>query len=182
MWLFLNNETTIFNDKLTLLHFAPERFFLDRFMKMTNLSYTPADINPSLPLIKKIDIIDIPMNDNHYDCVICCHVLEHVHDDQKAMREIYRVLKPGGWAILQVPIGRLKTFEDHAVQTPQDRQRVFGQHDHVRIYGLDYVTRLETAGFKVNVINYAKKVSDEKIRKYALSQKDIYLCSKERAS
>lgn len=179
IWLFLKNETNFFNDKLKVLHFAPEPFFLDRFSKLTNLTYFPADLTPLSPLVRKINITNIPSEDNFYDCVICCHVLEHIHDDQRAMREIFRVLKIGGYAILQVPIGRLETFEDPNIKMSEDRQRIFGQSDHVRIYGLDYKKRLEEAGFKVNVISYVNKYDSETIKKYALSQADIYFCLKQ---
>ncbi len=179
IWLFLKNETNIFHDKLKVLHFAPEPCFLDRISKLPNLFYVPADFDPPLSMIRKIDITDIPNEGNFYDCAICCHVFEHVPDDQGAMREIFRVLKPGGWAILQVPIRRLETFEDSNVMMPEDRLRVFGQSDHVRIYGLDYKKRLEQAGFAVNVIEYANKYDSEIVKKYGLSRAEIYFCIKQ---
>ncbi|MEG3066539.1 methyltransferase domain-containing protein [Acetomicrobium sp.] len=119
------------------------------------------------------------VSSNQFDCIICYHVLEHIPDDQMAMKEIFRVLKPGGWAILQVPILRDKTFEDPSVITPEDRERVFGQRDHVRIYGLDYKDRLEQAGFSVKVDDYVKQLSSDVIERYGLMKdENIYFCSK----
>jgi len=126
-----------------------------------------------------MDITNIPYEDNSFGVILCSHVLEHIPDDRKAMRELYRVLKPGGWAILQVPIIRDKTFEDFSITKPEDRERVFGQWDHVRAYGKDYRDRLEKAGFKVRVDDYVKRLGADKIKKYALKEnEDIYYCEK----
>ena len=108
-------------------------------------------------------------------------VLEHIVDDQKAMTELFRVLIPGGWAILQSPIDieRNETFEDPNVTMPQDRLRVFGQSDHVRVYGRDYKDRLEKAGFSVEVDGYVRSLGADVINKYNLDEdEDIYLCTK----
>ena len=130
-----------------------------------------------------MDITNIILPDNQFDCIICYHVLEHISDDEKAMRELFRVLKPGGWAILQSPIDymRDKTFEDSSVVLPRERERVFGQNDHVRIYGLDYKDRLERAGFIVKCYNYVSELEDDAIKKYGLSKyENIYFCIKPR--
>ncbi len=104
----------------------------------------------------RMDITDIQFPENSFDAIICNHVLEHVIDDYKAMTELHRVLKPGGWAILQVPISLSldKTYEDFSITTARGREEAFGQDDHVRIYAKDYASRLEQAGFKVNVFNW----------------------------
>jgi ubiquinone/menaquinone biosynthesis C-methylase UbiE len=99
----------------------------------------------------KADITRIPFVRNAFDIIYCSHVLEHVSDDRKAMHEFYRVLKPNGWAVLQVPITARRTFEDSTITNPIDRTKVFGRYDHVRRYGLDYKARLEEAGFKTTV-------------------------------
>ncbi|MFQ6084530.1 MAG: methyltransferase domain-containing protein [Candidatus Aminicenantia bacterium] len=128
-----------------------------------------------------MDITDIPFPDNHFDCIICCHVLEHVPDDRKAMRELFRILKPGGWAILQSPINlnRDKTFEDPNIVSSEERERVFGQSDHVRIYGRDFKNKLEEVGFVVRVDNYVQKLGDSVIKKYGLMRNEkIYFCLK----
>jgi SAM-dependent methyltransferase len=127
-----------------------------------------------------MDITKIPCKDNAFDVVLCNHVLEHVVDDQKAMRELFRVLVPGGWAIVQSPIDsqRAKTFEDPTILSAHDRERAFGQHNHVRMYGRDYKDRLEKAGFTVNVDSYAIDLDTETVRKYGLPDEEIYFCTK----
>jgi len=128
-----------------------------------------------------MDVTNILYEDNHFDVILCSHVLEHVIDDKKAMMEFFRVLKPGGWAILQVPVlqDRATTFEDPRIISPQDRESVFGRKDHVRIYGLDFKNRLECAGFKVTVDNYISTLNPEIINRYNLnSNEKIYYCTK----
>jgi len=127
-----------------------------------------------------MDITNIPYKDHSFDVVLCNHVLEHVVDDQKAMRELFRVLTPGGWAILNSPIDprRAKTFEDPNITSPQDRERAFGQQDHVRIYGCDYRERLEKAGFKVKLDNYIRDLSIDLVEKYGLKGEKVYFCTK----
>lgn len=176
IWLYLREKTNFFTARLKVLHFAPERCFQGRFKSMPNLDYITADLDSPFA-DRKIDIIAIPFEDETFDCVFCSHVLEHVPDDRKAMREIYRILKRGGWAILQVPIDnrREKTFEDPAVTDPKEREKLFGQWDHVRIYGKDYKNRLEKAGFKVEIYSYAKEDRD----KYGLIyNEEVYCCFK----
>jgi len=128
-----------------------------------------------------MDITAIQYKDDWFDVIICNHVLEHIPNDRQAMSEIYRVLKPGGWSILQVPISLSleATYEDPAIRTPEERERFFGQNDHVRIYAADYKRRLESAGFVVEVCNSRNTLSASEIRKYALlKDENIYLCSK----
>ena len=180
IWLYLQNCTTFFQDRLRVLHFAPEPFFLKTFEGLANLDYISADLN-LLTAALKIDITAIPFNDNRIDAVLCSHVLEHIVDDRKAMREIFRVLKPGGWAILLVPIDmrRAETFEDASVVTPEDRLRLFGQRDHVRIYGRDYTDRLTEAGFKVRVIDYVAELGPDATRQFGLKKNElIHWCEK----
>src|SRR5690606_37351978 len=113
MWLYLKEKTNFFTDRLKVLHIAPEHCFIDRFEKMKNLDYITADIESPLAKVK-MDIHDIPFEENTFDVVFCNHVMEHVDSDLRAMQEIYRVMKPGGWAIIQSPIDLSleKTFED----------------------------------------------------------------------
>lgn len=140
----------------TILHIAPEYNLSKWIAQQQPLSYIQGDRHmegyqyPATVL--HMDVTQLPFEAKTFDWVICNHVLEHIEDDQQAMGEIYRVLKPGGSAVLQVPISLIleKTFEDKTIQSPEDREQHFGQRDHVRIYGLDYVQRLEEAGFKVN--------------------------------
>ncbi len=147
---------------------------------MPNLDYVSAGLDSPLAMVK-MDITNIAYGDNSFDAILCVHVLEHVMDDQTAMSELFRVLKPGGWAILQSPIdlNRDKTFEDPNIVLPEDRERIFGQNDHVRIYGRDYEDRLAKAGFALKVDSYVKDLGPVLIKKYGLAKdEDIYLCSK----
>ena len=180
LWLYLKNKTNFFSDNLKVLHFAPEYIFQKTLRFMSNLDYISADLNSPMAMVK-MDITNILYEDNSFDVILCSHVLEHVVDDRKAMRELFRVLKPGGWGILQVPILRDKTFEDLSIVSPEDRERIFGQKDHVRIYGCDYKDRLEEAGFTVKVDGYVRELGDDKIKKHGLSEdQDIYFCAKQR--
>jgi ubiquinone/menaquinone biosynthesis C-methylase UbiE len=147
---------------------------------MKNLDYTTADLDSPLADIK-LDVQDMKIADNSFDVVFCNHVLEHVPDDLKAMREIYRVLKPGGMAIMQVPMNPdlKETFEDPSITDPKERHRLFGQYDHVRMYGADYHDRLKAAGFEVHVVDYSKRLSREEFEKYALPLREkLHVCSK----
>jgi SAM-dependent methyltransferase len=176
LWLYLNEQTNISSEKLKVLHFAPEAIFRRAFSSMSNLDYTTADLNdPSVDI--KIDVTKIPYPDMTFDVIFCDHVLEHVENDHKAMCELLRILKPGGWASLQVPMDNQKdkTFEDPNIVSPDDRLRYFGQEDHVRLYGLDYKDRLEQAGFMVKIEKYAKNLSPEQFKKYGLYiSEDLY--------
>lgn len=154
LWLFLNMKCEIgqFDKNLKILHIAAEKCLSDKFEEIFRENYLTADLyNPSAKI--KMDITDIKENDEVFDIIICNHVLEHVIDDRKAMREFYRVLKRGGWAILNVPvINGEKTYEDFSINTEEGRLKAFGQGDHVRAYGRDYIDRLREVGFKVSAI------------------------------
>jgi SAM-dependent methyltransferase len=129
----------------------------------------------------RADIGHLGIADNTFDAVISNHVLEHVEDDARAMRELARVLRPEGWAVLQVPIDldRERTFEDWTICDPEAREAAFGQHDHVRVYGRDYKDRLEMAGFEVAVDGYAQSLGPCAVRRYGLlPTEDIYICTK----
>lgn len=180
LWLYLTDKTSFFKDKLKVLDIAPVPYLARRFKTLPNLNYVDADIvSPSVTI--RLDVTAIPLLDNQFDCIICYHVLEHVPDDRSAMRELFRVLKPGGWAILQSPIEetRKRTFEDQSVIGPEDREMIFGQSNHVRIYGLDYKDRLQNTGFIVKVDDYIKKLPNALVKKYGLEENEnIYLCVK----
>lgn len=150
LYLFLINKTNVFSGKLKLMHIAPEPSLEQLFKQQPGIEYLSADLNKEKAMVK-MDITQIQYPDETFDGIICNHVLEHIPDDTRAMQEIFRVLKTGGWAILQVPISKLleTTFEDFSITKPKERERVFGQNDHVRIYGQDYIARLKNAGFKV---------------------------------
>jgi ubiquinone/menaquinone biosynthesis C-methylase UbiE len=125
-----------------------------------------------------MDAEHLTFPDNSFDVIYCSHVLEHVPEDRKAMRELARVLKPTGWAVLAVPVIRDKTFEDPKITSPADRLRVYGQEDHVRAYGQDFADRLRESGFDVTVDPFARGLSEEMVQRYGLSREDIYFCRK----
>jgi SAM-dependent methyltransferase len=180
MWLYLNTKTTFFTSKHKVLHIAPEQCFLKRFRKLENLDYSTADLESPLADYK-CDVQKMPFKENAYDIVICNHVLEHVPDDKKAMKEIYRILKPGGFAILQVPItlSRPDTFEDNNITDPKKRTEIFGQYDHVRVYGRDYPDRLREAGFIIDEPNYTETLSQESKALYGISIPEyMFSCKK----
>lgn len=180
MWLFLKEKTDFFTAPLKVLHVAPEHCFIDRFEALKNLDYITADIESPLAKVK-MDIHQIPFEDNTFDVCFCNHVMEHVEDDLKAMSEINRVLKPGGWAIIQSPIdAKLEiTYEDKSIISPKAREKAYGQNDHVRTYGKDYGRRLERGGFKVTEDRYVFDLPKEKVKRYALPEDEIiYFCNK----
>ncbi|MBT8269766.1 MAG: methyltransferase domain-containing protein, partial [Bacteroidia bacterium] len=132
------------------------------------------DLNSPIADIKA-DICDLPFDDDSYDFIICNHVLEHIPDDRKAMSELLRILKPGGRAILQIPqdMEREETYEDPSITDPKEREKHFGQYDHVRVYGRDYFDRLRSVGFKVEEVDYTSALSDEEIDRYRLAKGEI---------
>ena len=181
LWLYLKNETHFFTSKIKLLHFAPEQAFYNRFKKLKNIDYTTTDIESPLADVKA-DICDLPFKDNEFDFILCNHVLEHIKDDTKAMQELFRVLKPGGIGIFQIPqdLNRDVTFEDDTIVDSKERAKIFGQYDHVRVYGRDYFDMLRNVGFKVKEENYTLNLSEEEIKKYALAKGEIIpVCTKE---
>jgi SAM-dependent methyltransferase len=174
LWLYLQNETDIFSKSCKVLHLAPEQAFYKRFKKMKNLEYTTADLYSPLADVKA-DITNLPFENNSFDVVLCNHVLEHIKDDTKAMQELYRVMKPGGWGIFQIPLdqNRTNTFEDDSITDKAERTRIFGQYDHVRVYGLDYFDKLRTIGFTVKALDYSATLSKDKTAKYALEKGEL---------
>lgn len=151
VYLYLTHELGIGQHPLRLLHVAPEPNLSKKLGQLKQLDYLTADISGRNVMVR-MDITAIGYPDAHFDAIICNHVLEHIIDDRQAMRELYRVLQPGGWAILQVPLSQrlTATFEDPSVTSEADRERVFGQKDHVRIYADDYQDRLRSVGFDVH--------------------------------
>ena len=179
-WLYLKNETTFFSAPLRVLHFAPEQAFVQKFKKQKNLTYTTTDLNSPIADVKA-DICDLPFKDNSFDFIICNHVLEHIPDDTKAMQELYRVLAPSGTAILQVPYDAKReiTFEDNTITDQSERTRIFGQYDHLRVYGMDYFKKLSSIGFNVNALDYTSSISSDDIERYRLCKGELLpVCKK----
>ncbi|NAS14109.1 class I SAM-dependent methyltransferase [Poritiphilus flavus] len=174
LWLYLKNETNFFSGHHKLLHFAPEQALYKRFRKLRNLDYTTTDLNSPLADVKA-DICNLPFNDGSFDIILCNHVLEHIPDDRKAMSELYRVLKPGGWGIFQIPqdLSRDATFEDDSITDKSERARIFGQYDHVRVYGRDYFEKLRQVGFAVEEVDYTATLGPEAVEKYRLAKGEI---------
>jgi SAM-dependent methyltransferase len=179
MWLFLQEKTNFFTANLRVLHVAPEQCFLNPFDSLKNLEYITADIESPLAKVK-MDIHDIPFPDASFDVVFCNHVLEHVDDDIKSCAEINRVLKPTGWGILQSPVYNLpETLEDKSITDPAERERIFGQRDHVRKYGKDYAERLRRSGLKIEENDFVKNLPAEMVQKFALPPDEtIFVCKK----
>jgi SAM-dependent methyltransferase len=182
MRLYLERNTNLLIDRLRVLHVAPERIFEEWLGSQPNLDYVSTDLERPRAMVKA-DITDLPFPDDSFDVILCSHVLEHVVDDRKAMRELHRVLRPGGWAVVLVPIdfSRAETFEDPTVVAPADRQRLFGQDDHVRVYGRDFTARLEEAGFTVRVEDFTRELGESEIQRYGLRPRkpDLHLCVKD---
>lgn len=173
---YIVNKTNILHSQKTikLLHIAPERNLQKAFKANNEMKYINGDLNP-LIAEKVIDITDINFENNYFDFIICNHVLEHVKDDKKAMRELFRVLKPGGEAILQVPMFKTmtKTFEDFSIVLSEERVKYFGQKDHLRIYGKDYKEKLESEGFKVKLYDIKNDINNKDIIKHGMNSEEI---------
>jgi SAM-dependent methyltransferase len=170
MWLFLQEKTSFFDRQLKILHIAPEICFINRFAAIHGDKYITADIESPLAMVK-LDVLDMPFTTAEFEVVFCNHVMEHVANDLQAMDEIYRVLKPGGWGIIQVPLFYPlpeTTYEDRNIVTPADREKAYGQNDHVRLYGRDYVKRLQTAGFEAEEVWLTKELPATTVKRLAL--------------
>ena len=181
MWLYLQDKTNFFKEPADILHIAPELCFIKRFKKIHGNRYLTADIESPLADVK-LDVLNIPFDSDTFDIVFCNHVMEHVSDDFKAMSEIFRVLRPGGWAIIQIPLFyplKDATYEDETIVEPKGREKAFGQSDHVRMYGKDYSDRLRSQGFEVTEDWLAKSLPKAVAEKYALPfDEPIFFCRK----
>ncbi len=174
LWLYLKNETDFFTNPKKVLHFAPEQAFYKLFRNQKNLDYTTTDLLSPLADVKA-DICNLPFPDDAYDVILCNHVLEHIPNDTKAMEELYRVLKPGGMGIFQIPqdLKRKHTFEDNSITDQKERAKIFGQYDHVRVYGRDFFEKLRGIGFTVIEEDYTSKLGSELVEKYCLAPGEI---------
>ena len=175
-WLFLQQRTDIFDRRpKRLLHFAPEGSFAQRLQRVEGLHYLSADLAAANAMVR-LDIGRLPVRDSYFDAVYCSHVLEHVCDDRAAMREVCRVVKSDGWVIFQVPISVERTLEDPAVTDPQERLHLFGQEDHVRRYGADFVERLRESGFAAREVTGAELVEARRLEHFALADESLFFC------
>lgn len=188
LWLYLTRDPAAL-EGAHVLHMAPEPCLIGAFARVATASYVTADIESPLA-DRRVDITAMDFADDSFDLTICSHVLEHVPDDRRAMRELRRTLRPGGRALLQHPIvpGQA-TFEDPTVTDPAERLRLFSQEDHVRVYGPDIEDRLRSVGFDVEVVRHGDLATPAELRRYGLREplypkvlaSDVYVCRKERA-
>lgn len=180
IWLFLQREINLRASSYAVLHMAPERCLQRALQAIPTLYYVSADLVSPWAAVH-CDIQALPFPDNSFDLILCNHVLEHIPDDRRALRELYRVLKPNGLAFLLVPMDsqRATTLEDPAICTPQLREKYYYQRDHLRLYGTDYPVRLLAAGFHVQILNYAQLLPPELAQRFALRlDEPLYLATK----
>jgi SAM-dependent methyltransferase len=178
LWLYLERNPELLASASSLLHFAPEWCLERRLRRLRGVRYVTADLEPGAAELQ-LDITQLALADGGFDAIIASHVLEHVQDDVAAMRELHRVLSPGGWAIVIVPLdaGRSRTYEDAAITAPADREREFLQYDHVRLYAPDIAERLTAAGFEVTTARVAHELGPEATARYRLVESDwLFLC------
>jgi hypothetical protein len=168
-WLYLRDKTNLFTAPLEVIHFAPETALQRRLKSLPQVKYHGADLS-SVRAAEHFDICAIPYPDDSFDVILCSHVLEHVPDDRKAMSELFRVMKPGGWGLIEVPFdGKLaETQQDPSVTTDEERIRLYGNKGHVRRYGRDYPDRLRAAGFEVTTNRYAMELPPALVERYRL--------------
>ncbi|PSK90655.1 methyltransferase family protein [Taibaiella chishuiensis] len=183
IWLYLKRETGIFKDKCSLLHIAPEHCYFQKLKDLKNLDYMPGDKMVDgygkQSGVAYMDLLDLKIKDGTIDYLLCNQVLEHIPDDRKAISEIYRVLKPGATAIITVPIDEniKETYEDFSITAPAEREKHFGQWDHVRWYSTDVKDRFEEAGFSVDLVRYGKQFSAEDYVRFGLCD-DLLIIAK----
>jgi SAM-dependent methyltransferase len=181
LFLFLKSKTTLFSKPIRLLHIAPELTLAGKIVECPTIDYLSGDIDGHLAM-QAMDVTNLKLDTGSFDAVICNHVLEHVPDDRRAMSELLRVLKPGGWAVLQVPIATKldATIEDPSAASDEERLARFGQIDHVRVYAMaDYLSRLDESGWDVEVIDFSAELGEAAVRKFGLHPRErIVFCRK----
>jgi hypothetical protein len=180
LWLYMRERTDLFRrPQLSILHWAPEYALQRSLSALPNAAYVSADLE-GREALQHMDMTDVPFKDGAFDLVVCVHVLEHVADDRQALREMVRVLKPGGMALLLVPIVLEEaTREDPSITTPAQRREAYWQEDHVRLYGGDFPQRLEEEGFEVTVDGWVRTLDPATLERYGLFPlEDVYVARK----
>jgi SAM-dependent methyltransferase len=179
----LEQRTDLLATRASVLHVAPEACIQRILRSLPHLDYVSVDLDSPLAM-HRMDVTDLRFETDRFDAVICFHVLEHVPDDRRAISELFRVLRPGGFAILEVPLSLAQesTIEDPAIRSPRERERLFAQRDHVRSYGRDYLDRLGDAGFTVTLDEFPLRLPDEVLRRYGLRRwsRGMVVCGKQR--
>jgi len=177
LYIFLRDIKKTTNKNIKVLHIAPEICLIKKFQRIKNFEYVTADLDSPLADIK-MDIHNMPFDDNKFDLIICNHVLEHVEDDIVALKEIKRVLKKEGYGIIMIPfyypIPEI-TLEDYSIKEPKEREKIFGQSDHLRKYGKDFKKRFELSGMEVELIRPENILNSEKISKYGIKNSDLII-------
>lgn len=178
-WLYLQENTDLFDSQLRLLHISPKYSLSRRLSRMTNIHYVGVDCMDRLHIQVLLDVSALSFKAHTFDCLICIHVLEEVREDHTAFQELFRVLKPGGWALITVPLNlNQKTYEDWSITDPLERERAFGEKAHVRVYGYNVVDRLQKAGFHVS-LDKAGDITKEKREQYGLKENEnVLFCTK----
>jgi SAM-dependent methyltransferase len=183
LWLYMRERTDLFRRaQLSILHWAPEYALQRSLSALPNAAYVSADLGGDEAL-QHMDMTDVPFKDEAFDLIVCVHVLEHVEDDRKAIREMVRILKPDGVALLLVPIvlEQPTRENDPAVVTPQQRKDAYWQEDHVRLYGADFPERLEDEGFDVTVDGWVRTLDSPTLERYGLFPlEDVYVARRRR--
>jgi methyltransferase family protein len=181
-WLFLTTRTDLLDGhQKKVLHIAPEPAFAQILRKTRGIEDVSADLDSPHAMIK-LDITRMDRENASFDIILCSHVLEHVPEDRQAMHELFRVLKPGGWAMIQVPVSNNPTFEDPSITDPAERERLFWKTDHVRLYGLDISDRLRTAGFEVDAVFGYQLAEPDRLVETGIYPKDVvFHCRKRRS-
>jgi predicted SAM-dependent methyltransferase len=174
MWVYLKTKSNFFTDDLKVMHIAPEQCFYKTFRKQKNIDYTTGDLESPLADLH-FDLHKIPLEDNQYDVIFCNHVMEHVENDEQCLKELLRIMKPGGWGIFQVPIDTTRdtTYEDASITDPKEREKHFWQYDHVRLYGTNYPDVLRSAGFEVEEYDYRKELNEETYSRYRFHEGEM---------
>lgn len=176
--LYLKEQTNLFSAPLKLFHVSPAYCLSSCIKLLPNLTYIAGNIVNQSNIALRMDLSMTPIRSETFDAIICIHVLEHVEEDRMAIKELFRILKPGGWATLSVPVRMdQKTYKDSPITSPEEKKLAFGGHEHVRFYGYDFVERLEQAGFIVK-IDYSRDTDSETNRKCGLPDDEIiFLCT-----
>jgi len=180
IWLFLKQKTNLFVDRLHVFHVSPNYCLSRRLINLPNLDYVAGDHGNHPNIRIKMNLNNSPVHSESFDVILCNHVLEHIIEDHKAIAELFRILKPGGWAVISVPINFDKnTYEDRTLITPEERSRAFGEPNHVRIYGYDFSNRLERSGFHVS-LDLGKDLDQHTREIYGLrDNENIFYCTKD---